>query len=226
MRSIHDLTLRTYGGLIVNAKSPQISPSSANICCVFDGSVRLLKYSSLTPTREIQVLKRSLLFAGFLTLYGCSTAAPPPSGNLAQNKAALDTWFAVLNGRNVDALDSVIAPDFNRIASAGQSLTGVDAMKKFATGLRTAYPDLHIVLDDALWANDTVYTMWTVTGTNTGPGQIPPTGKSIKVSGEARGLYKNGKAIEERAFFDGADFYGQLGYTITPPAAAAPAKKM
>ncbi len=172
------------------------------------------------------MLKRSLLVAGFLTLYGCSTAAPPPSGNLAQNKAALDTWFAVLNGKSVDALDSVIAPDFNRIASAGQSLTGVDALKKFATGLRTAYPDLHIVLDDALWANDTVYTMWTVTGTNTGAGAIPATGKSVKVPGASRSIYKGGKMIEERAFFDAADLNQQLGYTITPPAAAAPAKKM
>lgn len=173
------------------------------------------------------MLNRSLLFAGFLTLYGCSTAAPPTtSGNLAHNKAGLDTWFAVLNGSNVDALDSVIAPDYNRVAAGGQSLTGVAALKNLATGFRTAYPDFHITLDDALWANDTVYTMWTATGTNTGAGQIPPTGKSVKIQGASREIYKDGKMVEERAFFDAADLNQQLGFTITPPAAAAPVKKM
>ncbi len=59
---------------------------------------------------------------------------------------------------------------------------------------------------------------------NTGPGAAPPTGKSVKLSGSTFIRYQEGKIAEEIVYFDVLDWQMQLGYTMTPPAAAeAPA---
>ena len=54
-----------------------------------------------------------------------------------------------------------------------------------------------------------------------GPGDIPATGKSVKVSGMSDVRYEGGKIADETLYFDQLDFNQQLGYTMTPPTAAA-----
>ena len=73
---------------------------------------------------------------------------------------------------------------------------------------------------------DLSFHLWTFTGTNSGPGAMPPTGKSVKLSGATRVRYQDGKIVEELVFFDVLDWQTQLGFTLTPPASgAAPAAK-
>jgi hypothetical protein len=52
------------------------------------------------------------------------------------------------------------------------------------SGFRTAYPDLKIVLSDEVYSENKAAALWTFTGTNTGPGEMPPTGKSVKIWGK------------------------------------------
>ena len=84
-----------------------------------------------------------------------------------------------------------------------------------------------MVLDDSHFMKDMSFPLWTFTGTNTGPGEMPPTGKSVKLSGATRLRYQDGKTVEELEYFDAGDWQKQLGYTLTPPkpAAAKPAAK-
>jgi len=56
-----------------------------------------------------------------------------------------------------------------------------------------------------------------LTGTNTGSGEMPPTGKSVKIWGISIIHLADGKITEEWAGFDNQSFMEQLGFTMTPP---------
>jgi steroid delta-isomerase-like uncharacterized protein len=166
--------------------------------------------------------KHSLLVAfAVLALVAC--AAPPPPDYAAQHKPALDTFVAAWNGAGLDTLDAVVAPDFKRHAPS-MDAEGLDGIKKLMTELRTAYPDAKVVVDESHFTKDVSFALWTFTGTNTGPGALPPTGKSVKLSGASLARFQDGKIAEELVFFDQLDWQMQLGYTLTPPADAGAAR--
>ena len=114
--------------------------------------------------------------------------------------------------------------DVKRQSPGRLSSDGLDALKKVMTDLRTAYPDAKVVLEENYHMQDRSFLLWTFTGTNTGPGAAPPTGKSVMLTGATFMRYQDGKIAEERVYFDVLDWQMQLGYTMIPPAAAeAPA---
>ena len=55
---------------------------------------------------------------------------------------------------------------------------------------------------------------WTVTGTNTGPGDEPPTGKAVTISGMTTFTMVDGKIAEEYVQFDVLGWQLQLGKTL------------
>ncbi len=156
--------------------------------------------------------------AGLLALIGC--AAPAPPDYAAQYQPALNAYMAGWNEGNTDGLGSGLADNIQRHSSDGLSADGLDAMKKVMTDHRSAYPDTKVVLDESYFMKDMSFHLWTFTGTNTGPGVTPTTGKAVKVSGSTRIRYEGGKIVEELVYFDTADWYTQLGYTMVAPAAA------
>jgi steroid delta-isomerase-like uncharacterized protein len=165
------------------------------------------------------MFKKSLLVAvGLFALAGC--AAPAPPDYAAQHQPAVDAYIAGWSGGSLDALDGAMTADVKRQSTGGLSSDGLDALKKVMTDLRTAYPDAKVVLDESYHMQDRSFHLWTFTGTNTGPGAAPPTGKSVTLTGATFMRYQDGKIAEEIVYFDVLDWQTQLGYTMTPPAAA------
>jgi len=66
-------------------------------------------------------------------------------------------------------------------------------------------------------SKDRAFVRWTFTGTNTGPGDAPPSNKAVKVRGSTILEYKNGMIAFEDVYFDALDWNMQLGATLTPP---------
>jgi hypothetical protein len=158
-----------------------------------------------------------LMAAGVLTLAGC--AAPAPPDYAAQYQPAADAYIAGWNG-DLAGLDAAIAEGLKRHASGGLNADSLDSLKNQMTEFRTAYPDMKVVLDESYYLDGQSFHFWTFTGTNTGPGAAPPTGKSVKVTGSTRLRYKDGKIAEEIVYFDALDMQTQLGYMLTSPASA------
>ena len=172
---------------------------------------------------------QSLLAVGVLALAGC--AAPPPPDYAAQHKPGIDAIVAAWSAGKFDGLDATLAANYQRRSVGGLDSDGVAGFKKLVGDFRTSYPDAKVVIDESFYLKDVSFHRWTFTGTNTGPGAEPPTGKSTKVSGSTLMRYQDGKIAEENVWFDTLDWYKQLGYTVTSPSAAAaaaasaPAKK-
>jgi steroid delta-isomerase-like uncharacterized protein len=169
------------------------------------------------------MIKQSLILAaGLLALSGC--AAPAPPDYAAEQQPAVDAYIAAWSGADLGGLDAVMTADVRRQSPGGLNADSLEALKKVMTDVRTAYPDARVVIDEGHHMKDVSFFLWTFTGTNTGPGAAPPTGKSVKLSGSTLMRYRDGKIAEEIVYFDVLDWQMQLGYTLTPPvAAAAPA---
>lgn len=83
--------------------------------------------------------------------------------------------------------------------------------------------DLHVKGDKIV----SIFTMW---GTITGPihnplGDLPPTGKTFRLSGVAIDRIVNGKIAEEWLYFNVLDILQPIGFTLSPPQRPQPEVK-
>lgn len=162
--------------------------------------------------KKVIFLNISLLVV-FVFIAGCQQQEPDKS---AEIKPMVDKLEAAWNGRNIDALDDIFAPDFERIVNNQPAAKGVEGYKKAITDFRTAYPDLRLTLDNTIYSENSAATRWILTGTNTGPGQMPPTGKQIKIWGESITHFTNGKLTKELVAYDNQELMEQLGFKMVP----------
>jgi len=89
---------------------------------------------------------------------------------------------------------------------------GIDAITQVLTRYRSAFPDLHFIIEDMIGEGDKVMTRWTVTGTHQGNLQgIAPTGRQMKLTGISLYRLTDGKVAEEWTNWDTGGMTKQLG---------------
>jgi predicted ester cyclase len=81
--------------------------------------------------------------------------------------------------------------------------------------MRTAFPDIHVTIDDILADGDKTVTRFTGTGTFKGEFKgFAPTGKKLILKGILITQWAGGKEVEAWAAYDMLTFYQQLGIPI------------
>ncbi len=150
----------------------------------------------------------------FFFLAGCQQQKTSPSEQL---KPITDKYVAVWNGANVAELDAILDSNFIYHSNNLPEVKGLDGIKKVITSTRTAYPDLKLNVEDRLFSENKAASRWHITGTNTGPGDIPPTGKQVDFWGISIINVSNGKLTEEWVAYDNQSILKQLGFTLVPP---------
>jgi hypothetical protein len=158
------------------------------------------------PRTRRELLPNLLSDAGCNSHCNAGRERPGPQKAEVQVREGLEdlAFMAGWNEGKVDGLDAVLTPSFIRRSPGGMNADGV-------------------VLDESYHMKDVSFHLWTHSGTNTGPGTTPATGKSSKVSGMTLFRYQDGKIAAELVKFDVLDWYTQLGYPLAPPASAAAA---
>ena len=127
------------------------------------------------------------------------------------NKANVRRGYDALNERNWAAFDALCAPDIV-LHNASMTIQGYPAYKQFITMYFTAFPDLHITIEDMIAEGDTVVVRTTFHGTHKGDLMgIPPTGKQATTTGISIFSVANGKAVEQWANYDDLGLMQQLG---------------
>ncbi len=155
---------------------------------------------------------------GLVTLFFFATGCQQPDVS-KELKPIADAYLEAWNTGNLDPLDAIIDPQFVRHVSPASTMgaVGLDSLKKVISNFRTTYPDFHLTIDESIFISDKSAGRWRYTATNTGLGNIPPTGKKITATGMSILHYKNGKIIEEWVETDNLVPMQQLGFTLTPP---------
>jgi predicted ester cyclase len=128
-----------------------------------------------------------------------------------------DTYVHAWNTGNLDTLNAICDPQVMAYVGMTSAYRGLDSLKRFIAGARTMYPDFKVSVEEELYVGNHAVTRWTITRTNTVPGDFPPTGKSFEVSGLSLTRFMDGKLAELRIEYDRLYSMQHLGFKLTPP---------
>jgi steroid delta-isomerase-like uncharacterized protein len=133
------------------------------------------------------------------------------------NKAVMRRVFEeVINKGNLAIVDEFIAKNYVVHTPMGQEYRGPEGFKQMITMTLTAFPDLHMTINNIIGEDDRVAIYFTYSGTHKGDMMgIAPTGKNINIPAALFIRFANGKEVEASEVADMLGFYQQLG--ITPP---------
>jgi steroid delta-isomerase-like uncharacterized protein len=94
---------------------------------------------------------------------------------------------------------------------------GIQNARKHIEGVRQAFPDLRIAIDDTIAERNEVVTHWTVTGTHKGQFLgMQPTQRKCNLEGTTINRLEGGKIAETHAHWNVASLLAQLGVTAVP----------
>jgi predicted ester cyclase len=129
----------------------------------------------------------------------------------AGNESVVRRFFEeVWNAGDLAVVDDIVAPDHQH--HVGDDVRhGPEGVRKLASYLRAAFPDLHFALDDVLSDADRVAVRWTATGTQSGQFfGLEPTGRHARWTGMDMVRLRDGRLVELWVNADGAGLWEQL----------------
>jgi steroid delta-isomerase-like uncharacterized protein len=131
----------------------------------------------------------------------------------AANQALVRRWYEeFINAHDVDALDELLAPDFQGHFLSGAPGRGKDELKQIDGAMFAAVPDLHVTIEDMIVEGDRVAVRYSSQGTHTGDGLgTPATGNAFEGTGMDIFRIANGKIAERWAEMDFTGLMHQVG---------------
>ena len=111
--------------------------------------------------------------------------------------------------QNAARVAAFYSPDGSLCINAGTPAVGRSAITNSVQEFMTVFPDLRVHMDDLLVQSAvTALYLWTLTGTNTGPGG---TGRPVRITGYEQWCFgADGLIAESLGHFDAADYQRQL----------------
>jgi predicted ester cyclase len=144
-----------------------------------------------------------------------ATAGPD---NLAEaSRRLLEESF---NEGKLELADQLVSPEAVNHDPAEpariRALRGPEVFKRTVTMYRAAFPDVRILVDDVIAADDKVVLRWHSEGTHRQELEgLAPTGARVSLTGISIDLWKDGKVVESWTEWDNLGLARQLG--AAPP---------
>lgn len=126
-----------------------------------------------------------------------------------QNKAVVRQLFDAWNAGELETASQLISPECNG--------GGFEGFKRELQGFLSAFPDLHIILEDILSESNRVATRVTMRGTHQGTlFGIPATGKSAVMKANHIFMLEHQKIVQRHGQMDRLELMTQLGMKLVP----------
>ena len=142
--------------------------------------------------------------------------------SVEQNQALARRLYEEVFGRgNLAVADEIMDPSCVNHGPNAPPLIGTEQIKRQATLLRTAIPDLESILEDQFGARDRVVSRWTGRGTFTGrltlpTGPVESTGAEVSFEEIRIDRFANGRIVESWFLPDRLTLWQQLGLLPAP----------
>ncbi len=171
-------------------------------------------------------MKKLMLFVCLLAL-ACLVmgAEKPAKAGMCEKsvKTLLDKVLEMWNKPNLDLIPQLYTVDCQAMTSSSpEPYIGHEGIKKWVEVNRAMMPDMVMTFPEVVVQGDRIATVWTMTGTQTGPmpmpgGTLPATSRKVSITGLAIDYLKDGKFAKEVVVFNLLDMLMQLGFTLQPP---------
>jgi steroid delta-isomerase-like uncharacterized protein len=115
-----------------------------------------------------------------------------------------------------DALKEVYADDIV-MHEPDEDVWGIEGLTQFVSMIRSALPNLRIMLEDDIAEGDKVVSRWRAQGTHQGELMgIAPTGNEVAITGITIHRIEEGKIVEEWENWDALGLMQQIGAVPAP----------
>lgn len=149
----------------------------------------------------------------FLLVLSCTKQS-----SVEYQKMLVDTYVKYWNTGDFNGIEDILHPEFELLTTPKYNANiGIEKFKETVTKWRTAYPDFNISLDEEIYGDNKGAVRWTIVATHTGQGNMPPTGKRVKVKGISLFHIVDGKIKDEWIAGNNLHWLRQLGFTLAPP---------
>ena len=140
-----------------------------------------------------------------------------------ENKVLAGRFIQVWVPGNLGLVDELAAPDITvSFPVLGEPVRGAEAFKHLLAQFHAAFPDAEMSVEEQIAEEDKVATRWWFSGTHRGEVLgIPPTGKSVAVTGISIYHLAGGRVTDDRGEDDALGLMRQLGMVPAPAPAAA-----
>ena len=116
------------------------------------------------------------------------------------------------NKGNLEAADQVFAASFTHPHLASEPAAGPARAKQFIAAYRTAFPDIHIQIEEQIVEEDRLAVRCRMQGTHAGELMgVPPTGKRVTAGVMLFFRFEEGKIVEEWIEFNQLSVLQQIG---------------
>ena len=130
----------------------------------------------------------------------------------------------VYNDGNLEVIDENVAEDYvhHDPTMPEQEGHGPEHLKEFTRMYRSAFPDLHVQIEDQVAEEDRVVVRWVASGTHEGDLMgVDPTGNPVTMAGMTIYRMDEGKIAETWDNYDAMGMMQQLGVIPSPEEAQA-----
>lgn len=167
--------------------------------------------------------KKLLIYVLIALVFGFLVSCGPSStAKLEANKEVVHRFSDVLNNKDFDLLDDLMATDFVRHSQATPEVQvrSLDEFKELQKQFLKSFPDQQITIELLIAEGDYVAGYATYTGTQQGPmGAFPASGKRAESKFLSIFRLEKGKIAELWVEWDNLAFLKQLGH-FPPPTTA------
>ena len=138
------------------------------------------------------------------------------------NKSLVRRYYEeVLNAGDIGVLNEIAAPDYDEHSPFPGQPNGIEGLRARVGGIVAAFRPV-FTLHDIVAEGDTVVVYWTNTGTQRGEFMgIPPTGRTVTISGVDIHRLREGKLAEHWHVIEQLQMLQQLGVIPVPQGAAS-----
>ena len=178
-------------------------------------------------------MKKLLVFVCLMVLFCFALGAQmkmEPGACEKKAQVLLDKVLEMWNKPNLALIPELYTADAVATTSSMPTpFVGHEGIRKWIESTRAMIPDLVMAFPEILAQRDKIVTVWTMTGTQTGPmvtpmGTMPATGKKVSISGMSIDYLKDGKFVKETVVYNVLEMMMQMGFTLAPPQAPPPTK--
>ena len=139
--------------------------------------------------------------------------------SIEENKSIVHRFAQVWTAGKLHIVDELADP--NIVVSypiPPEPMRGTEQFKTYLKRIFTGLPDAEVTVDEILAEGDKVACRWTMNGTHKGTFfDIPPTGRSVQISGFTFYRIADGKVVEETGMGNTFSLMQQLGAFDAPP---------
>lgn len=121
-----------------------------------------------------------------------------------------DVW----NGKNPDTATELVHEEYHiHDRDLASEMQGPALYRALASGTRDIFPDMTVIIEDLLAADEKIALRWTMTGTHEGGPMfgVKPTGQEIELTAIEINRFEDGKLIETWTQSDQLGLVQQLG---------------